>query len=166
MKAGTKLGNRISRGVPAKYAHHGIIDKAPKNSNRVSCSKCIYYVDSDKSCSKRKLFIPTAGYDQWKYCRDLVLVEEMDTQQVRRYIEKVQEAVYQKSKMHKNINVPKPKTLQLKNLMTGEVKEYRISSKGAGPNILHPSDALVIKARQAKERKSFYWEGKTYKVIK
>lgn len=159
------MANRISRGAPAKYAHHGIIDKAPKESNRVSCSKCIYYVHTDKSCSKRKLFIPTAGYDQWKYCSYLALVEEMDTLQARNYVEKVQTAVYKKSKMH-NVSVPKQGTLKLKNLMTGAVKEYRISSKKSGPDILHPSDALVIKARQAKEGKSFNWEGKTYKVVK
>ena len=159
------MRNRISRGAPAKYAHYGIIDKVPKESNRVSCSKCIYYVDSDKSCSKRKLFIPTAGYDQWKYCSYLVLVEEMQTQQVRHYVEKVQMAVHKKSRVH-NVSVPKQGTLKLKNLMTGVVKEYRISSNKLGPDILHPSDALVIKARQVKDGKSFSWEGKTYKVVK
>lgn len=159
------MGNRLSRGAPAKYVHHGIIDKAPKNSNRISCSKCIYYVDTDKSCYKRKLFIPTAGYDQWKYCSYLALVEEMDTQQVRRYIQKVQETVFKQSKMH-NVNVSKHGNIKLKNLLTGVVKEYRISSNEVGPDILHPSDALVIKARQVKEGKSFSWEGKTYKVVK
>lgn len=78
----------------------------------------------------------------------------MDTLQVRNYVEKVQMAVYRQSKMH-NVSVPKQGTLKLKNLMTGAVKEYRISSKKSGPDILHPSDALVIKARQAKEDKTY-----------
>lgn len=158
------LGNQLYRGAPARYAHHGIVEKVPKDFKRVSCSKCNYYVETDKSCSKRKLFMPIAGYNQWKYCNYLSLTDDLNTEEVRSYVKKVKAAINKQSKRH-NVTIKTEGILKLKNLVSGEVKIYRISTKEKGEDILHPSDALVIKARQVKAGKSFHWNGKTYKVI-
>lgn len=155
----------ISRGAPAKYAHHGIIEKQKTDSNRISCSKCIYYVDKDKSCSKKKLFIPTAGYDRWKYCNRFRLISDLNNAKNRSYVHKIQTITAEKAKKTK-VSLSAPSKLKLKNLMSGKIEEFQVSSKKKGPNILHPSDALVIKAKQTPKGKGFYWNGKTYKVIK
>lgn len=35
---------------------------------RIDCKDCIYYDNSDKSCSKRPLYLPVDGYNSWRNC--------------------------------------------------------------------------------------------------
>lgn len=160
-----QLTNRISKGAPAKFAHHGLIEKAPVQSNRISCSKCNYYDDSNKFCNVQKAFVPSLGYDRWKYCSRFKLIASMQTAQNLHYVEKVKKAVEKKAQsIHTKKNTAGG-VLKLKNLVSGKTVVYEIHPNKKGPNILHPSDALVLKAKQSTSKKSFHWEGKTYRVV-
>lgn len=35
---------------------------------KISCKDCLYYDSSDKSCTKRPLYLPEDGYNSWRNC--------------------------------------------------------------------------------------------------
>lgn len=161
----TKMQNRIPRGAPAKYAHHGVVEKVKPAKKRVTCSDCVHYMEADKSCRKQPVFVPNAGYDLWKYCPDFTLCDEMDTQKMRDYVLRVRESI-QNSAKSMRVRVKQRGVLILENVLTGERIVYEIDNRREGPGILHPSHGLVIKARQSSSmRKPFFWEGRNYKVL-
>lgn len=161
------MAGQISRGAPAKFAHHGLIEKVVKETNHVSCSKCINYDESTKYCKFSHIFLPSVGYDYWKYCSNLDLIESAYTASNLEYIMKVKKRVRKKAGTLKVQKVSSGGKLKLKNLLSGTIVEYELHTEKKGPNILHPSDGLVIKAKQAKEsnKKSFHWKGKTYGLV-
>ncbi|MBP3197826.1 MAG: hypothetical protein J6N21_12590 [Butyrivibrio sp.] len=42
---------------------------------KISCKDCQNYVSSDKSCSKRPLYLPEDGYNSWRGCKFFELDE-------------------------------------------------------------------------------------------
>lgn len=159
------MEKRLSRGAPAKYAHHGIVEKVKPKKRRVTCSDCVHYMEADKSCRKQPVFVPNAGYDLWKYCPDFTLMDEIDTQEMRAYVARVQESI-QNSAKSMRVRVKQRGVLILENVLTAERIVYEIDPRREGANILHPSHGLVIKARQSSvQGKTFFWEGRNYKVL-
>lgn len=161
------MAGNISRGAPAKFAHHGVIEKVGKETNRVSCSKCTNYDESNKYCKMLQIFLPSVGYDHWKYCDYLDLIESAHTGSNLAYVAKVKKAVQHTAEALNVQKVSSGGILKLKNLLSGTIIEYELHTKKNGPNILHPSGGLAIKAKQAKElnKKSFHWKGKTYGLV-
>lgn len=45
------------------------IEHDPTVKRRIDCKDCNYYDSSDKSCSKRPLYLPEDGYNSWKNCK-------------------------------------------------------------------------------------------------
>lgn len=45
-----------------------IIEHDNTLKRHIDCKDCIYYDNSDKSCSKRPLYLPVDGYNSWRNC--------------------------------------------------------------------------------------------------
>ena len=50
------------------YEARMTIEHDPTVKRRIDCKDCINYDSSDKSCTKRPLYLPEDGYNSWKNC--------------------------------------------------------------------------------------------------
>lgn len=80
----------ISRGAPAKSSPHKgswgdrYIIENPNQNKRMSCSKCVHYMD-DKSCDAKAVYVPEIGYDYWKYCNAFKPLSEFEAYTKKQY---------------------------------------------------------------------------------
>ncbi len=57
------------------YESSFTIEHIDNMKRKISCKDCMYYDISDKSCSKRPLYLPEDGYNSWKSCKYFELDE-------------------------------------------------------------------------------------------
>ena len=51
------------------YEARMTIEHDPTLKKRIDCKDCIHYDSSDKSCTKRPLYLPEDGYNSWRNCK-------------------------------------------------------------------------------------------------
>lgn len=59
------------------YKDGFVIEYVEKQPTRLSCRVCAF-IGKDKSCSKRGLYVPDVGYDNWKYCNSFRLASDFE----------------------------------------------------------------------------------------
>ena len=55
------------------YERGFVIEHDPLLRSKLNCKDCIHYDSTDKSCSKKGLYLPEDGYDSWRKCEFLEL---------------------------------------------------------------------------------------------
>lgn len=55
------------------YERGFVIEHDPTIKKRIDCKDCCHYDSSDKSCSRRGLYLPEDGYNSWRNCKTFSL---------------------------------------------------------------------------------------------
>lgn len=69
-----KGDNIVAWGYEASFT----IEHVKKKNKRIRCTDCLYYDESDKSCSVTPRYLPDDGYDSWKYCGEFDIKDGAD----------------------------------------------------------------------------------------
>ena len=104
----------VYRGAPKKgspsrgsWGDRYIIEN-PKESNKISCSKCIHYCKEDRSCNVKPVYCPVDGWDLWKHCDMFKLESECQVISAKKDVKKTNNK-QEKAKPTETVNIQKSK---------------------------------------------------------
>ena len=110
------------------YEKGFVIEYDHSIKKKISCSDCIHYDKSDKSCMKKPLYLPEDGYDSWKTCKFFELNKHVPNYEKKREFLEIKEG-----KSNKPLNITKSNQ-QVKKT-TGNT--FDISLVNSGSKVMH-----------------------------